>query len=233
MLLEDLMRNNKLQSTLQNKKVGYYFGSFDPFHKGHEEVAKSVLRENLCDYVVIYPAWGGDSYKKRASVDQRLDMLFALFKDHPNIIVTRYPPKELQDALTKKISRKRVEPKFEGLRFFGVVGSDLALNLPPDKATSLEFMSGEVITYEYENYTWDGCIALPVSSFIVCIRIGDDLSPLQGMAGGRKIVSTITLKQYGDVSSTFIKNLIKNQQSTDKWLSEQVIQIIKENKLYQ
>ena len=50
MLLEDLMRNNELQSILQNKKVGYYFGSFDPFHKGHEEVAKSVLRENLCDY---------------------------------------------------------------------------------------------------------------------------------------------------------------------------------------
>ena len=41
LVLEDLVKNNQLQSTLQNKKVGYYIGSFDPIHKGHEEVAKT------------------------------------------------------------------------------------------------------------------------------------------------------------------------------------------------
>ena len=233
LVLEDLVKNNQLQSTMENKKVGYYIGSFDPIHKGHEEVAKNVLSENLCDYVIVYPSWGGDSYKQRASIEIRLDMLFALFKDHPQIIVTRYPPKELQNTLTQKTSAKTVMPKFKGLEFIGVVGSDTALKLTPDKSSSIAFMSGTVISSEHENHTWGGCIALPVSSFIVSMRAGDDLSTLNGMTGGRKIIETITPKQYNDASSTLVKNLMKNQQSTDKWLSEPVIKIIEENRLYQ
>ena len=232
LVLEDLVKNKQLQSTLENKKVGYYIGSFDPIHKGHEEVAKNVLSENLCDYVIIYPSWGGDSYKQRASIEIRLDMLFALFKDHPQVIVTRYPPKQLQNALTQKTSATTVTPKFKGLEFIGVVGSDTALKLTPDKASSIEFMSGTVISLKHENHTWGGCIALPVSSFIVSMRTGDDLSLLKGMAGGREIIKTITLKQYDDASSTLVKDLMKNQETTDKWLSEPVIKIIQEAKLY-
>ncbi len=51
------------------------------------------------------------------------------------------------------------------------------------------------------------------------------------MSGGRKIIETITPKQYNDASSTLVKDLMKNQQTTDKWLSEPVIKIIEENRL--
>lgn len=233
LVLEDLVKNNKLHFMLQNKRVGYYIGSFDPIHKGHEEIAKNVLAENLCDYVIIYPSWGGDSYKQRASVDLRLEMLFALFKEHPQIIVTRYPPKVLQNTLTQKTSKNAMVPKFNGLEFLGVVGSDTALMLTPNMDSSIAFMAGSVISPEHENHTWGGCIALPVSSFIVSMRAGDDLSSLQGRVGGRKIVKTITIKQYDEASSTLVRDLLKQQQAADKWLSKPVIKIIQENKLYQ
>ena len=194
-VLEDLVKDDQIQSMLQNKKVGYYIGSFDPIHKGHEEVAKTVLSKELCDYVIIYPSWGGDSYKQRASVKLRLDMLFALFKDHPRIIVTRYPPQELQSALTKVISTKIVAPKFKGLEFIGIIGSDTTLKLIPDKTSSIAFMSGAIISPKHENHTWGGCIALPVSSFVVSMRDGDDLSNLNRMTGGRPIINGFKIKQ--------------------------------------
>ncbi|MGL5784565.1 MAG: hypothetical protein ACRCYZ_03765 [Alphaproteobacteria bacterium] len=223
-VLEDLIQNSQLQSMLQNKKVGYYVGSFDPIHKGHEEVVQIILSENLCDYVIVYPSWGGDSYKQRANIKLRLGMLFDLFKDHPRIIVTRYSPQKLQTTL--------LAPKFEGIEFVGVIGSDVALWLASEKASSRAFMSGVTITPEHENHTWGGAIALPVNSFIVSMRAGDDLSALQGTLGGRKIAKTITLKKYGAISSALIKNLIKNEKFVDDWISDPVTKIIKKNELY-
>lgn len=233
LVLEDLTKNNQLQSMLQNKKVGYYIGSFDPIHKGHEEVAKTVLSKELCDYVIIYPSWGGDSYKQRASVELRLDMLFALFKDHPRIIVTRYPPQELQSALTKVISKEIVAPKFKGLEFIGIIGSDTALKLNPNQPSSIAFMSGDIISAKHENHTWGGCIALPVSSFIVSMRDGDDITGLNKMTGGKPIINVLKLKKHDNISSTLIKKLLKNGSDISNWVSKPVVDIITNNKIYQ
>jgi len=42
-------------------------------------------------------------------------MLFALFKDHSQIIVRLYPSKQLKNALTQKTSATTLKPKFKGL----------------------------------------------------------------------------------------------------------------------
>jgi FAD synthase len=43
LVLEDLAKNGMLESTLSYKKVGYYLGSFDPLHRGHEAIANQVI----------------------------------------------------------------------------------------------------------------------------------------------------------------------------------------------
>src|SRR5688572_6988842 len=77
LVLENLIAKGTLESTLSNKKVGYYVGSFDPLHLGHEEVAELPILSDLCDYVIIYPNWGRDSYKDRIDINIRQDMVLA------------------------------------------------------------------------------------------------------------------------------------------------------------
>lgn len=69
LVLESLTQTGKLEETLSGKKVGFYVGSFDPIHKGHEALAQKVIDQGFCDYVLMYPAWGGDTYKKRADIN--------------------------------------------------------------------------------------------------------------------------------------------------------------------
>lgn len=80
LVLEDLAKINKLSETLAHKKVGLYVGPFNPLHKGHEETAKLPIQQGLCDYVLIYSAWGGDHYKNMVAIKYRLEMIFSALK---------------------------------------------------------------------------------------------------------------------------------------------------------
>jgi cytidyltransferase-like protein len=129
LVLEDLVKDGKLESTLSQQKIGYYIGSFDPLHLGHESVVNQILEQNLCDYVLIYPAWGGDEYKNRTDVQIRLEMLFAAFANHPKVIVTKLAPGALQNTLMERAEdliagKPSVKTKLFGTEYIGIIGSD-------------------------------------------------------------------------------------------------------------
>lgn len=238
LVLEDLIQNGTLETTLKNKRIGYYVGSFDPLHKGHEAVAQLPMKKGLCDLVIIYPAWGGDSYKTRVNVNLRHDMVFSVFQDHPTVIVTRLSPKDLQDKLTvptflKVKDKTIVKPAFEGVEFIGIVGSDTALSLAPNEKALSTFMTGLQISEKYQTHTLGGLMALPAESFIVTLREGDDLSSLNGKIRDRKILAVIESEQEQTLSSTAVKKALKKGVSITPMVSEPVIEIIKKHGLYQ
>ncbi len=216
LVLEDLDT-----TLLKEKQVGYFLGSFDPLHKGHEATVHKVLAEHLVDYVLIYPVWGGDIYKVRTDVAIRLDMLFSVFKDHPNVIVTRMPPKALQEAL-----------QLPTTRFIGIVGTDTALYLAPNPETSKVYMTGIPIPEEYALHTWGCCMALPVNSFIVTKRHGDDISCLNGYIRERPILALIHNKQEDSISCTNLKKLLNSNQPIDHLVSPSIASIIDQHHLY-
>lgn len=63
LVLEELAANNTLQTTLQNKKVGYFVGSFDPLHKAHEAIVETALNKTLCDYIILHPVEADREYR--------------------------------------------------------------------------------------------------------------------------------------------------------------------------
>jgi nicotinic acid mononucleotide adenylyltransferase len=138
-VLENLLSNEN--SLLKSKTICYYPGSFDPLHKGHEYIAREVVCRGFCDFVLIFAVWGDDCYKKRSDTNFRIDMLFSAFKDDPNVIVTRYNPFQLQNALTIPIDEKFVIPKY-GNKFVGLLGSDTALFYANHEEFLRDFMRG-------------------------------------------------------------------------------------------
>jgi nicotinic acid mononucleotide adenylyltransferase len=140
-ILENLLSNEN--SLLKSKTICYYPGSFDPLHKGHECIAREVARRGFCDFVLIFAVWGDDRYKKRSDTNFRIDMLFSAFEDDPSVIVTRYNPFQLQNALTTPNSadEKFVVPKYEN-KFVGLLGSDTALFYDNHEEFLRDFMRG-------------------------------------------------------------------------------------------
>lgn len=235
LVLEELIEKGQLEKTLSHQRVGYYIGSFDPLHKGHEKVAGLCLEKDLCDYVIVYPSWGGDTFKKRIDVQRRLDMLFAMFEQHPTIIVTRFPPKKLQDTLTRLDSSKAgfVKPAFNGMSFIGIVGSDTALAVVKSSQALSTFMTGKRIAEIHYEHTVGGCMALPVDSFVVVMREGDDLNPLKGKIGQKKIAAVFEADStVNELSSTKARKIIGEGGSLETMVSQPIIALIKKYNLY-
>lgn len=207
-----------LRITLQNRRVGYFVGSFDPFHKAHEAIAETALSLDLCDYVLIHPVWGGDIYKVRSDISIRLEMLFALYEHHPHVIVSKYNPKELQNALVD------IE-----CNYIGVIGSDTALYLSKSPETSLVYMTGKKIPEEYETHTWGSCMALKADVFIMALRQNDDISSLNGFLRERPIIQTFEIGSKNSLSSTFLK---ANLDSISEIVSPPVEKVIRKHGLF-
>jgi nicotinic acid mononucleotide adenylyltransferase len=227
LVLEEILEKKSLQTTFTNKRIGYYIGSFDPLHKGHEEIATLPVKQGLCDYVIIYPAWGGDNYKKRVDVKLRHEMVYSVFANHPSVIVTRFSPKDLQDTLTEAINSA-----FKGMEFVGIIGSDTALALFGNNDALASFMTGLKVSDYYKEHTLGGIMALPVKSFIVALREGDDIVKLNRRIGERPIIALIESKSKRALSSTKVKKALKEGGDISSMVSTTIIKIIAENNLY-
>lgn len=114
----DFFNCNQSLRTLAQKKIqtiGFYFGSFDPFHDGHMEVAEVML--TFCDVVLI------------TTVKKNKEKPWLSTYEHRTWMISNYlracnnkPIYLIRDNLISAINK--LKPSFH---LFGVIGSDVYL----------------------------------------------------------------------------------------------------------
>lgn len=189
-----------------NKKIGLYFGSFNPIHVGHLIIANHILNEKLVDQVwfVVSPqnpfkeATGllnehhrlamvqlaiGDSLKLKAS-----DIEFKLPKPSYTIDTLAY-----------------LNEKYPEKTFCIVMGSDGFQNLH-------KWKNAEAILKHYD------LLVYPRPEF-----------PIENKYNARLTVVNAPLLE---ISSTFIRNLIKEKKSIRFVVTDEVKQEIERNGYY-
>ena len=68
-------------------RIGVYVGSFDPFHKGHEDITNYILNNNYVDKVIIIPTLSYWDKSIKTTLEDRIKMIKLLEKNKDFFII--------------------------------------------------------------------------------------------------------------------------------------------------
>lgn len=181
-------------------RIGLYCGSFSPLHIGHIGIIEEVLKEGLADKVIVVAT--KDYWDKKIAIDYdtRIKCLKTIESDQ---IIIDDDPTDSNTPSTYSLL-ENLKLKYPESEFKLIVGAD---NLPAfDKW----------INYKYllDNY-----------GFIVMNRDGYD--PINDLAKLNKKDYDILNCQNFNVSSTFIRENLNNEELIKDLIDEKVLNILR------
>lgn len=198
------------------KKIAMFGGSFNPIHKAHINLCEIFIeKENLTE-VILVPT-NITPLKNNSEIISpvhRLNMCTLATKDHLKIKVSDIEIKRKGKSFTSDTIKELKKMYDDDTEFFLIVGADMFLTL--DKWHDFEYI---------------------MKNAVILASLRDDVSA-EDM---RKAYETY--KKYGckarfydkiieDISSTKVRQMIKNGENTEDFLDRQVIKYIEDNKLY-
>lgn len=198
-------------------KIGVLGGSFDPIHNGHlllgEEIREALNLDEILFMPTFIQPFKQDSM--HASSDDRLAMLELAIRDNPKFRST-----------TIELDRKEVSYTFQSLRLLQRQFRD---------EVELVFILGYDMFMNITKW-WNAVGLLKEFSFAVGMRSGTDVSEVNQFADELrdKFGTTIYMikNRIFDVSSTELKERIKNNASLKYLVPDAVSRYIFEKKLY-
>lgn len=193
-------------------------GSFDPVHKGHVNLVQQIYDKTELDEIIIMPTaispFKQNMERKPASAEDRLEMCRLAFADMDFVTVSDY-----------EISLSEVSYTVNTIRHFRT--------LYPDD--NLFFIMGSDMLLSFER--WKNFEEILSMCTLIAASREDgetDMDELEAQAE--------TLRRYGNVmllrtdayeiSSTEIREKIKNNSDVSCYMHENVVKYILENKLY-
>lgn len=190
---------------MMNRKIGIYGGAFDPPHKGHLDVVKTVLKECKLDSIHIVPSHKNLFGKRLSDFNERIELCKKTFCRLPKISVDdsdRY-----YDGSTYSLLKNIV---FDLENSFFIIGSDAMLNVPKWKYAPQVRKNVNFIVIHRKRF------GLPATFF-----------------EKYKIKYYIVKKNPIDISSTDLRLMIKNGEwkKAEKYMAPEVLQEIKEKNL--
>ena len=187
-------------------KVGLYFGSFNPIHHGHLIIAMSVLEQAGLDQVwfVVSPQNPFKSQASLLSEYDRLHLVRLAIENQPQLKAMDIEFRLPKTSYTIH-TLQYLEEKYPGNQYQIILGSDSLQNL--DK-----WKNADLLMQRY--------------SFLVYIR--PKFTPRTDLP----VTVTLINAPLLDISSTYIRQQIKQKHSIRYLLPDNVKQYIEENNYY-
>ncbi len=192
------------------RQIGLFFGSFNPIHLGHTQLAQTIYEQVGLDEIwfVVSP----HNPLKDASIliteQQRLYMVELAIADMPHIKACDIEFSMPKPSYTINTLRS-LQSKFPDTRFYLIIGTDNLSNFTKWKDYQTILADYSIITYP---------------------RQGDDIEKIRQQYPQVRFVDAPFLP----ISSTDIRNSISQHTKTaQQWLNPRVLNYIKENYLYQ
>ena len=194
-----------------NMKIGVFGGSFNPPHKMHLNIGLELVNKQYVDKVIYVPTGSKYKYKNNLLPDKnRLEMLNILTKNQEYLGVNDY---ELKDEVVYTCETlayfKELYPNDQ---IYFICGADNLSYI--DK-----WKNGEEILNNYK--------------IIVMKRKGEDIEKLLKKFEDYQENIVVADVEQQDISSTDIRERLKNKEYVLDVLDKNVYEYIRKNKLYE
>ncbi len=199
-------------------RLGVFGGSFDPVHLGHVGLVKQVREICRLDKVIVMPAavspFKTDITHKAVSGEDRLEMCRLAFEEFPFAEVSGYEISQKEVSYTVNTLRhiRKLHPHDES---FFIMGGDMLLSF--EKWRNYE----EILSI---------CTLLAVSRE----NDAEDVKTLEKTASklGKYGTARVVQIETFPVSSTEIREKIKNNSDISCYVPKNVVKYISEHGLY-
>ncbi|BEO93884.1 nicotinate (nicotinamide) nucleotide adenylyltransferase [Fusobacterium nucleatum] len=187
-------------------KIAIYGGSFNPMHIGHEKIVDYVLKNLDMDKIIIIPV-GIPSHRENnlEESDTRLKICREIFKSNEKVEVSDIEIKSERKSYTYDTLLKLIEIYGKDNKFFEIIGEDSLKNLKT-----------------WKNYKE----LLNLCKFIVFRRKDDKNTKIDSEFLNNKNI-IILENEYYNISSTEIRNKVKNGEDITGLVNEKVKNLIK------
>ena len=191
-------------------RIAIYGGSFNPMHIGHEKIVDYVLNNLNMDKIIIIPV-GIPSHRENnlEQSDTRLKICKEIFKGNKKIEVSDIEIKSEGKSYTYDTLLKLMNLYGENNEFFEIIGEDSLKSLKTWK--------------NYEEL-------LKICKFIVFRRKDDkNIQIDKEFLNNKNII--ILENEYYDISSTEIRNMVKNNENISAFVNKKVKKLIEKEYL--
>ena len=191
-------------------RIAIYGGSFNPMHIGHEKIVDYVLNNLNMDKIIIIPV-GIPSHRENnlEQSDTRLKICKEIFKGNKKIEVSDIEIKSEGKSYIYDTLLKLMDLSGENNEFFEIIGEDSLKSLKTWK--------------NYEEL-------LKICKFIVFRRKDDkNIQIDEEFLNNKNII--ILENEYYDISSTEIRNMVKNNEDISAFVNKKVKKLIEKEYL--
>ena len=192
------------------RQIGLFFGSFNPIHLGHTQLAQTIYEQVGLDEIwfVVSPHNPLKDTSILITEQQRLHMVELAIADMPHIKACDIEFSMPKPSYTIN-TLQSLQSKFPDTRFYIIIGTDNLSNFTKWKDYQTILADYSIITYP---------------------RQGDDIEKIRQQYPQVRFVDAPFLP----ISSTEIRSSISQHTDTaQQWLSPMVLNYIKDNNLYQ